>query len=1156
MHFHVTIYQRKLAQDLEWTTLGFGQHQRAIKGRHALKLQRKLVEELRKVVHELSAAEVESIVAHRSLRLERLRLELNLKGPKRRKIAGVYPLILEPRWTTDENRIIVAFHPLRQQEWFLLKEDAPMEEQAAAYFESAWANLEDWELAALITQQKDQLRTFAFAAEGKSILDQLPQRQKGVFEDLELKGEGEERRRAQGGHKALPKLGVNQTLRAIDASLPASVPRQPYRDQLIKLFGRGEKRSTLVVGPPGAGKTAVIQTLVRDLVELDDYPSHHNLDRIHEVWTLSAKRIIAGMSNLGDWEKRVSEIIEDASRGRVILWIEDIHSFGRIGQSRGSDRALADLFRGPVARGEMTIVAECTPGQLQRLEDDAPSFAALFTRVVVHPTTLDETLRILLAEVQRLEIDHAIAFSPAALKTMLELGDALYPGSALPGKALQILRELAQSAEASLPAPTPGTPRSTLRIGPGEVVALLSRKTGLPALLLRGDEALSASAVAQVFAAEVAGQPAAIEATTDLVLRIRAGLTDPQRPFGVYLFTGPTGTGKTELALCLASYLYSDPARLVRLDMGELSGPDAVSRLIGDRFSPEGLLTRQLLDQPFSVVLLDEIEKAHPSALNLLLQVFEEGRLTDASGNTADFRQAVIVMTSNLGAQARSTIGFGEDSGAIMHDIARAVREFFPPELFNRVDRVVPFSPLAPEVASRIAEKELSRLVGRRGLTERNIFVELGGGIVEHVVARAFDKKYGARPVKRFVESTVGALLTDRIAASAGAAFRNYLVFSTGGAIDVLEDVVKECEPVDGVVGIEPYLDLSPLDLQRALPSAYERLEHHLGGRAVERISEEIGSLLGQPSANEGRVFELDLLRARLWELRERLNVLIEAMRPEDDELIEAREFSHEVVPEQGGSRRLRRMDRRMMQPSLPPRAKEEMLGAIAEVERLIRASSRMDAPSAHSVILEIVRVGKSGPAGRPRPQTSPRGPWFLGEMAAALAQRGEVDRVALRSGGGTVKVEDALGELGPGTEQVALRISGLGVRAALESEVGCHVGESLVRGTELLSVRLHDGALEPEAVIAAWIERRRARDAALAQGRSGLAEAKALHEALLPAVRRVVVEPTDNGNELVIGEDYLLGREHRELGSVKAVLERFWLMHDTLQPKATGGGS
>ncbi|MBZ0117760.1 MAG: AAA family ATPase, partial [Sandaracinaceae bacterium] len=358
-----------------------------------------------------------------------------------------------------------------------------------------------------------------------------------------------------------------------------------------------------------------------------DYPSHRNLDRVHELWRVSSRQILAGMSFIGDWERRVVELVAEARDPRVILWIEDIAAVGRAGRTRDSDRVLSDVLRGPLARGEITIVGEATRSAWQKLEEDAPAFADLFTVLVVEPTAGSDTFSLLLHEARELEAQHRVRFEPEAYRTMVSLGATLSPSTVQPGVSVDLLRRLA--ADASF-ASVDADPVSVTSDG---VVRFLAKRTGLPQFILRPDSELESDELERSFEAHVMGQPEAVRTAVDLVARIRAGLTDPRRPYGTYLFTGPTGTGKTQLSKAIAGFLYGDAARLVRFDMGELSGPDAVSRLIGDRFQPRGLLTEAVRQQPFCVVLLDEVEKAHASVLHLLLSLLDEGRLTDAAGD-------------------------------------------------------------------------------------------------------------------------------------------------------------------------------------------------------------------------------------------------------------------------------------------------------------------------------------------------------------------------------------------------------------------------------------------------------------------------------------------------------------------------------------------
>lgn len=1076
MNLLVSIYQRKQNARFIWTTLN-GEEE-VCEGRSTAKIRSQLTQTLKKKVSEMTAAEVLPMCGVASVRLVRCALEMTLRGASRRQVSGKFPVIVEPRWTSEEDKVLVCYHPSRRSEWFPCPDEDQLREFAGLFFREAWQDLSDAELADLRTDSRDSLKVLAFDATPLSIERELQDQPKGIWADLEATPD---KKNAPIALTELPKIGSDLTPAAIEGSLAVGRPRAAYRAQLQRWLGAVDKRSVVVLGPPGAGKTTVINRLVADLLEGDDYHSHLNLDRVHHVWRIAGRRLIAGMSHVGDWERRCGDLLQEMQGRKVILFVEDISAFGRIGQSRDSERSLADYFRGPVARGEVTMIAESSPEAFAHLEEEAPAFAALFARMDIRATTREETYQLMFHEARALELKHGTVFEVNTYRSVMELTDALYPGAAFPGKALNVLRALAQGNKT---------------VGEKDVVAHLSGRTGLASDLLRPEGALLPAAVSERFSRRVMGQPEAVAAATDLSMRVREGLTDPSRPYAVMLLTGPTGTGKTEMAKAIAVLQYGSLARLVRIDMSEMAGSDGPSRLMGHRFAPDGMLTKPVQEQPFCVVLLDEIEKAHPSVLNLLLQLFDEGRLTDAAGRVADFRRAVVIMTSNLGARQRAPVGFDEAPEARAQDVAKAVREFFPPELFNRIDQIVPFRSLDAEVARQVADKALAELVARPGLASRNVYVATTQAVLDRVVAEGFDAEHGARTVKRYLEDRVARLLTETLTRDRPAQMRTLTLYSVPAGLRIHEEALRECEPAPVTLLMD---GLRTSD--RAPMLAYY---NEVCGELRQLVTDRIGIVRTEVSrrvtghTQGSQEDDLDVLQRLLTELEPHA----------DTPSVGAQRADHwdeyEDWDGQGA------LPREMAAPR-PPGKRGRFEAEVASGPRLAAESARL-----HVLSRECQNIGQVGRHGV-RLDIRHVGPIQASSDVRGLVQNYqsmwglEVLRSAARFANGSCRATDGRLDLSLGEQpvHVVLELVGIGLKDRLRFESGTHAYHTLAEDSRLavVAVETIDGQA-PQQILDDHLGARRAFEAALEEAQSDLPTNP---DRLLPLVRSVLCRPSDD---------------------------------------------
>ena len=504
--------------------------------------------------------------------------------------------------------------------------------------------------------------------------------------------------------------------------------------------------SVLLVGPAGVGKTAAVFELVRQRRSL-------GLSQT-QFWATSGARLVSGTSGFGMWQERCTELCREVSKQRAILYLGNLIELMEVGKGEGDTMGLAGFLAPYIGRGEILVIAECTTEQVSTIEQEDPRLLGAFRQINIEPPTREKCRSILQRYATALHRAGHASISGEALDELERLHRRYATYSAQPGRAIRFLSNLLCDY-----------PRDRT-VQPGDVTRAFSRGTGLPDIILDDAKALDLDVTRQWFGEHIMGQPEAIDLSVDLLATAKLGLSRPQKPLASLLFIGPTGVGKTEMAKTLAKFLFGERRRMIRFDMSEYADPVSVAQLIGGQFGDEGLLTAQVREQPFSVVLLDEFEKAHPACFDLLLQILGEGRLTDASGRLANFCNCVVIMTSNLGAASfqKGSLGFAKNrvlAKEAKQHFVEEVRRHLRPELFNRIDRIVPFEPLSPETVRQIASRELAKIRQRDGIRLRGVDLNMPDSVVQYLAEKGYDPRYGARPLQRVIERELLVPLAD-----------------------------------------------------------------------------------------------------------------------------------------------------------------------------------------------------------------------------------------------------------------------------------------------------------------------------------------------------------------------------------------------------------
>ena len=624
----------------------------------------------------------------------------------------------------------------------------------------------------------------------------------------------------------LTKYGTNLTQKASEGKIDPVIGRKKEIDKIIQVLSRRTKNNPVLIGEPGVGKSAVVEGLAQAIVN-NQVP---DLLKGKTVFSLDLAGMVAGSKYRGDFEERLKNAIDSIKKnGNIILFIDEIHNIVGAGATSEGNMDAANILKPMLARGELQTIGATTLEEYRKYIEKDAALERRFTPVQVDEPSVEDTIEILRGLRDKYEAHHKVVISDEAIIAAATLSDRYITDRYLPDKAIDLIDEAASRARLdSYNSPAelkeleerlkrlnmeknkaargenytqaqklvneindvqakiksmssewrPGNHASIPTIGSEEIAKIVSGWTGVPVLKLTEQESEKLLHLEENLHKRIIGQDEAVSAVCRAIRRARAGLNEANKPIGSFIFVGPTGVGKTDLAKALAEEMFGDEKLMIRLDMSEYMEKHTVSKLIGappgyigyDE-SSGGQLTEKVRRKPYSVVLFDEIEKAHPDVFNILLQILDDGRLTDSKGRVINFKNTIIILTSNVGAsqiKKMTSFGFGGEQSDGGYDdmkdnIMEALRQSFKPEFLNRVDDIIIFRKLTKEEAGKICYKIIDSLRAR--LKDRNISLEITPEAMDKLIDEGYSDEYGARPLKRVIQRRVEDRLSDEILA-------------------------------------------------------------------------------------------------------------------------------------------------------------------------------------------------------------------------------------------------------------------------------------------------------------------------------------------------------------------------------------------------------